>query len=51
MINLNGLELKLLKRKISISPQWLRNIKAKNYPKWRPDIFFSKKIILAFKIY
>tara|TARA_B100000575_G_C23066596_1_gene614171 strand:+ start:46 stop:915 length:870 start_codon:yes stop_codon:yes gene_type:complete len=25
------------------SPQWLRNIKGKNYPKWRIDTFFSKK--------
>ena len=26
-----------------ISPQWLRNIKGKNYPKWRVDTYFSKK--------
>jgi beta-1,4-mannosyl-glycoprotein beta-1,4-N-acetylglucosaminyltransferase len=26
-----------------ISPQWLRNIKAKNYPFWRVDVFFSNK--------
>lgn len=25
-----------------LSPQWLRNIKAKNYPIWRLDILFSK---------
>ena len=25
-----------------LSPQWLRNIKAKNYPVWRIDILFSK---------
>ena len=25
-----------------LSPQWLRNIKAKNYPIWRFDILFSK---------
>lgn len=25
-----------------LSPQWLRNIKAKNYPFWRLDILFSK---------
>ena len=25
------------------SPQWLRNIKPKNYPLWRLDTFFSKK--------
>ena len=24
-----------------ISPQWLRNIKPKNYPLWRLDVFFS----------
>ena len=34
---------KAVKKKNFLSPQWLRNIKAKNYPKWRPDIFFSKK--------
>ena len=26
-----------------LSPQWLRNIKGKNYPKWRVDTYFSKK--------
>ncbi len=26
-----------------LSPQWLRNIKGKKYPKWRLDILFSKK--------
>lgn len=31
------------KKKNLISPQWLRNIKGKNYPKWRLDTFFSKK--------
>lgn len=25
------------------SPQWLRNIKPKNYPKWRMDAYLSKK--------
>ena len=25
-----------------MSPQWLRNVKDKKYPFWRPDIFFSK---------
>ena len=34
---------KAVKKKFFISPQWLRNIKGKNYPKWRLDIFFSKK--------
>ena len=32
-----------IKKKNLISPQWLRNIKGKNYPKWRIDIIFSKK--------
>ena len=31
------------KKRNFISPQWLRNIKGKNYPKWRIDVFFSKK--------
>ena len=31
------------KYKNLLSPQWLRNIKGKNYPKWRLDTFFSKK--------
>ena len=26
-----------------LSPQWLRNIKAKNYPLWRIDVLFSDK--------
>ena len=34
---------KAVKRKNFISPQWLRNIKGKNYPKWRIDTLFSKK--------
>ena len=33
------------KYKNFISPQWLRNIKGKNYPKWRLDTFFFKKKI------
>ena len=32
-----------IKKKNLLSPQWLRNIKGKNYPKWRIDTFFSKK--------
>ena len=32
-----------VKYKNLLSPQWLRNIKGKNYPKWRLDAFFSKK--------
>ena len=34
---------KAVKKKNFLSPQWLRNIKAKNYSKWRPDVFFSNK--------
>jgi beta-1,4-mannosyl-glycoprotein beta-1,4-N-acetylglucosaminyltransferase len=34
---------KACKKKHLISPQWLRNIKAKNYPLWRLDLFFSNK--------
>ncbi len=34
---------KCIRKKNFISPQWLRNIKSKNYPKWRIDTFFSKK--------
>ena len=32
-----------IKNKNLLSPQWLRNIKGKKYPKWRLDIYFSKK--------
>ena len=34
---------KAVKKKNFISPQWLRNIKGKNYPLWRLDTMFSKK--------
>ena len=34
---------KAVKFKNFISPQWLRNIKSKKYPKWRFDTLFSKK--------
>jgi|TARA_B100001057_G_scaffold159579_1_gene160244 beta-1,4-mannosyl-glycoprotein beta-1,4-N-acetylglucosaminyltransferase len=34
---------KATKSKNFLSPQWLRNIKGKKYPKWRIDTFFSKK--------
>lgn len=30
------------KKKYFKSPQWLRNIKGRSYPKWRLDIIFSK---------
>ena len=31
------------KKRNLLSPQWLRNIKAKKFPFWRLDLFFSKK--------
>ena len=34
---------KICKKKHMLSPQWLRNIKSKQYPLWRLDILFSKK--------
>ena len=34
---------KAVKKKKFISPQWLRNIKNKNYAFWRVDTLFSKK--------
>jgi beta-1,4-mannosyl-glycoprotein beta-1,4-N-acetylglucosaminyltransferase len=34
---------KACKKKFLKSPQWLRNVKDKIYPKWRLDIFFSEK--------
>tara|TARA_B100001093_G_scaffold499592_1_gene549017 strand:+ start:485 stop:1360 length:876 start_codon:yes stop_codon:yes gene_type:complete len=34
---------KACKKKDLQSPQWLRNIKDKNYPWWRIDVFFSDK--------
>ena len=41
--NFNWQGTKAVKYKNFISPQWLRNIKGKKYPKWRLDTFFSKK--------
>ena len=38
----SGLELKVLRKKNLISPQWIRNIKNKKYPWWRLDTFISK---------
>ena len=35
---------KACKKNDLLSPQWLRNIKDKNYPFWRLDIFFQNKI-------
>tara|TARA_Y100000816_G_scaffold289849_1_gene277205 strand:+ start:734 stop:1603 length:870 start_codon:yes stop_codon:yes gene_type:complete len=34
---------KATKRKNFLSPQWIRNIKGKKYPRWRVDTFFSSK--------
>jgi len=34
---------KAVKKKNFLSPQWLRNIKGKKYPKWRIDTIFSEK--------
>jgi len=34
---------KAVRKKNFLSPQWLRNIKNRNYPKWRLDTLFSKK--------
>ena len=46
--NFNWIGSKAVKKKNLISPQWLRNIKGKNYPKWRLDVLFSKKNILIY---
>ena len=34
---------RMIKKKKLKSPQWLRDIKDKNYPKWRLDTYFSNK--------
>ncbi len=34
---------KACKKRYLLSPQWLRNIKAKKYSRWRFDLLFSKK--------
>ena len=36
---------RMIKKKNLISPQWLRDIKDRKYPKWRLDTYFSKKNI------
>ena len=41
--NFTWLGSEAVKKKNLISPQWLRNIKGKKYPKWRLDTLFSKK--------
>ena len=40
---------KICKKKDFISPQWLRNIKTKKYPVWRPDLLISKKNIIMLR--
>ena len=40
--NYNWIGSRLCKKKNLLSPQWLRDVKPKNYPKWRIDTFFSK---------
>ena len=34
---------RMVKKKKLINPQWLRDIKDRNYPMWRIDTLFSKK--------
>ena len=41
--NFTWLGTKATKYKNFISPQWLRNIKGRNYSRWRIDTWFSKK--------
>ena len=36
------MEVKPVEKKNLISPQWLRNVKDRNYPFWRIDTLFSK---------
>ena len=39
----NWMGSKATKKKNFLSPQWIRNIKGRKYPRWRIDTFFSKK--------
>ena len=41
---------KICQKKYLKSPQWLRNIKSKNYPVWRLDTIFSSKKFSNLKI-
>jgi beta-1,4-mannosyl-glycoprotein beta-1,4-N-acetylglucosaminyltransferase len=41
--NFTWLGSKAIKHKYFKSPQWLRNIKGRKYPRWRIDTLFSKK--------
>ena len=36
---------RIVKKKNLKNPQWLRDIKDRNYPKWRIDTYFSEKKI------
>ena len=40
--NLNWYGSRMIKKKNLVSPQWLRDIKDRNYPFWRIDTLFSK---------
>ncbi len=41
---------KAVRRKILVSPQWLRNVKNRKYPIYRIDTFFSKKKYINIKM-
>tara|TARA_B100000902_G_scaffold343464_1_gene348146 strand:- start:1414 stop:2298 length:885 start_codon:yes stop_codon:yes gene_type:complete len=41
--NFNWMGTKICKIKHLHTPQWLRSVKSKIYPFWRPDVLFSKK--------
>tara|TARA_B100000035_G_C20963394_1_gene537596 strand:+ start:215 stop:1087 length:873 start_codon:yes stop_codon:yes gene_type:complete len=40
--NYNWVGSRACKKKNLLTPQWLRDVKPKNYPKWRLDTYFSK---------
>ena len=48
--SLNGPELKLLRKRKLISPQWLRNVKDKKYPFYRIDTLISETKYMNVKI-
>ena len=41
--NIHWIGSRAVQKKNLISPQWLRNIKDRIYPKWRLDVIFSKR--------
>jgi beta-1,4-mannosyl-glycoprotein beta-1,4-N-acetylglucosaminyltransferase len=41
--NIHWVGSRAVQKKNLMSPQWLRNIKDRIYPKWRLDVFFSKR--------